>query len=272
MKSGFTIELLEAVAKQKGWTLDFVNVENVAAQLKAVTEGRVDAAATQINDLRRMIKYQGTGFEQRWSDGQYPFIMNWDNGLVYYPRAERVAPSMHRIDQALTNNVISSACSSVKIDWTWKNGTGYARYWVGASPFETAVWIRTDLEQPWFGMVDEQRGVLPYDTFDRWTGADTIFTGNPPNIEQYDSAIAPGKEPLVTYNALFGFNQDRPLVDNPDDANYGRPADYLAYTPWPSAIRVTLTLHDSKTTLEGGRELQFIIDLPRRATEFYQKR
>ncbi len=49
VKSGFTIELLEAVAKQKGWTLDFVNVENVAAQLKAVTEGRVDAAATAIS-------------------------------------------------------------------------------------------------------------------------------------------------------------------------------------------------------------------------------
>lgn len=49
IKSGFTIELLEAVAKRESWTLDFVSVDNVAAQLKAVAEGRVDAAATAIS-------------------------------------------------------------------------------------------------------------------------------------------------------------------------------------------------------------------------------
>ena len=44
IKSGFTIEILEAVAKREAWTLDYVSVDNVAAQLKAVTDGRVDAA------------------------------------------------------------------------------------------------------------------------------------------------------------------------------------------------------------------------------------
>lgn len=49
IKSGFTIELLEAVAQRENWTLDYVSVDNVAAQLQAVTEGRVDAAATAIS-------------------------------------------------------------------------------------------------------------------------------------------------------------------------------------------------------------------------------
>ena len=49
IKSGFTIELLEAVAKREAWTLEYVSVENVAAQLAAVAEERVDAAATAIS-------------------------------------------------------------------------------------------------------------------------------------------------------------------------------------------------------------------------------
>lgn len=49
IKSGFTIELLEAVAQRLNWTLDYVSVDNVAQQLQAVSERRVDAAATAIS-------------------------------------------------------------------------------------------------------------------------------------------------------------------------------------------------------------------------------
>lgn len=49
IKSGFTIDLLEAIAKREDWTLSYVDVANVAEQLKAVSDRRVDAAATAIS-------------------------------------------------------------------------------------------------------------------------------------------------------------------------------------------------------------------------------
>ncbi len=49
IKSGFTIELLEAVAKRENWTLAYLSVDNVEQQLAAVREERVDAAAAAIS-------------------------------------------------------------------------------------------------------------------------------------------------------------------------------------------------------------------------------
>ncbi len=49
IKTGFTVELMEAVAEQEGWALEYVTVPNVTAQLKAVADGEVDAAATAIS-------------------------------------------------------------------------------------------------------------------------------------------------------------------------------------------------------------------------------
>ena len=49
IKSGFTIELLQAVAERENVTLEYVDVANVTEQLQAVAEGRVDAAATAIS-------------------------------------------------------------------------------------------------------------------------------------------------------------------------------------------------------------------------------
>lgn len=49
IKSGFTIELLEAVAKRENWTLAYLSVDNVNQQLEAVRDNRVDAAATAIS-------------------------------------------------------------------------------------------------------------------------------------------------------------------------------------------------------------------------------
>ena len=48
VKTGFTIDILEEIAKHADWTLDYVSVGNVAEQLKAVADGRTDAAATAI--------------------------------------------------------------------------------------------------------------------------------------------------------------------------------------------------------------------------------
>lgn len=49
IKSGFTIELLEAIAARDNWSLSYLDVQNVDQQLTAVAERRVDAAATAIS-------------------------------------------------------------------------------------------------------------------------------------------------------------------------------------------------------------------------------
>ena len=36
------------------------------------------------------------------------------------------------------------------------------------------------------------------------------------------------------------------------------------YTPLPSALRITMRLHDPLGRIEGGREFQFIVNLPQR--------
>jgi hypothetical protein len=36
------------------------------------------------------------------------------------------------------------------------------------------------------------------------------------------------------------------------------------YTPLPSALRITLRLHDPLGRIEGGRDFQFIVELPKR--------
>lgn len=66
-----------------------------------------------------------------------------------------------------------------------------------------------------------------------------------------------------------GYDPDAPY-DNPiGNANVGTggwPIYSPSYTPWPSAIRVTMTLHDAGRQLEGGRQYQFTVPLPRRQT------
>ena len=66
---------------------------------------------------------------------------------------------------------------------------------------------------------------------------------------------------IAIYEAIFGYNQATPL--NPD----GNPDQLMGFTPWPSAVRITLTLHDARGTLEAGREVQFVVRLPERPVD-----
>jgi len=48
-KSGFTIDVLEGIAKRVGWKLNYLDFPTVSEQLKAVAEGRADAAAAAVS-------------------------------------------------------------------------------------------------------------------------------------------------------------------------------------------------------------------------------
>ncbi|MBT8485905.1 MAG: hypothetical protein KJO43_10020, partial [Phycisphaerae bacterium] len=219
-----------------------------------VRDGRVDAAAMGMDDVRRLIEYAvpPDPTPLSWRGGalghvkdQYSHIAKQ---MMYYPRAERTAPSMNRVDQALTSHVLSSACSEVRIEWTYANG-------VGATAGFNGVFMDPAEPQVWFGPEDPARGVVPYGAFaSGGNGAETIFT----------AAIEGPGNPLLgadVYDAFFGFNQQEPLDGN------GQPDLSVGYTPWPTAIRITLTLHDPRTTLEGGRAVQFVIHLPQRGVK-----
>jgi hypothetical protein len=70
--------------------------------------------------------------------------------------------------------------------------------------------------------------------------------------------------PVYAYQAAFGFNGDRPFttVERKTSDGTVRPRQLNPdYTPWPTALRFTYTLHDPKLTMETGRTYQVIVDL-----------
>ena len=67
------------------------------------------------------------------------------------------------------------------------------------------------------------------------------------------------------YTAIFGFNGDRAFSTverRTADGTVRKRQMNPDYTPWPTALRFTFTLHDPKLTMPSGRTYQFIVDLP----------
>jgi hypothetical protein len=287
----------------------------------AVRKGRVDACSQLMNEVRTYIALSnpavgtpipwvrtGVGLSQR----------NRITQAMYYPRAERRAPGMNRVDQALTNNTLGVGVSSFRIDWTYESGVGAVYDSSGqivlADPngvpasgdefYFDGVIAQTGYEHPWFGLYDPPASVYNYgDVNASFRSLDPsnipIFspatTIDPANIEMSltgtlptwpDSPIPPVNPGYRDYWAVFGYNQTMPFHDlsvDPDGAGtqftggpirsyapgIGREptsanSNQIGYTPWPSAIRVTMVLNDPDGKLEGGRELQFVIRLPQR--------
>lgn len=57
VRSGFTIDLLDQIAKRTGWTLEYVEGGSVQGLLNAVSQGRADMAATNISITADREKY-----------------------------------------------------------------------------------------------------------------------------------------------------------------------------------------------------------------------
>lgn len=204
-------------------------------------DGRVDAAATQLDDIRRRILFDPLGNSRPWfgANDQRSIIRS----AIYYPRGERVAPSMHRVDQALTNGVISSACSSFRVDWTYEDGAG-----------EGAIAVPSPFEHPWFGLRDDTAGVKPL----IWWLDDAV---NPDDTKLIQIDPASPFDPTTSTNTVEWPMTGLPAGVTGYEAFFGFDHDL---TPWPSAVRITMTLHDPETTLENGRVVQFVIRLPER--------
>jgi prepilin-type N-terminal cleavage/methylation domain-containing protein len=345
---------------------------------RELRNGRVAGAASTPSEIRRWIRTNPIEFGlpeffRPWTDFDNDYIgIGGDQRTliareaIYYPRGERRAPSMIRVDQALTNHIIGTAVSDIVIEWTWDDGTGdlhdeqgnlllyqfdnvAGEYLIRSEkelrgpvvfneesawwPFgfytnwydpNTSTLYSYQPEQPWFGLNERwfcdtdpcppDRGVgfysdapfndsgyqnsyqfranyKPADTIfpnlstivfpqsgtyndDQWStiewwGNATAFANRHPNSEL--ARWADYGDRVLIYEATFGYNHDTPVretVGGMNDLNGNTISQmidpYLGYTPWPSAIRVTMTLHDPQGRMESGRQVQFVIELPRR--------
>jgi prepilin-type N-terminal cleavage/methylation domain-containing protein len=233
----------------------------------AIRNGRVDAAAGGLNDIRVAVRgAAGGGPSDPWLDQRSAIA-----GLLFYPRAQRVAPGAHRVDQALTSQVLAGACSSLVIDWTWSDGVGEAvnaagRRFRGFS-------AGADGPHPWFGLdpvgpPGRGRGVQ---TLTRYVAGQEQGvrprTIRPGDVEQFGDALtteagrAIKEMGAVVYEAVFGLNHHAPLDPVTGAPWPGGPDAGTTYTPWPSALRITMTLHDAAGKLGAGRQVQFVVFL-----------
>ncbi|MHC4615110.1 MAG: PulJ/GspJ family protein, partial [Planctomycetota bacterium] len=161
-----------------------------------VLGGRVDAAESELNDIRLdVLDADSDGSLNDSWHAQRSAIA----GYLFYPRAERIAPGTHRVDQALTNHVIGGACGSFIVDWTYERGVGEATNAAGErfrGFWDPPSFPYVDREQPWFGLDEAgdsvSRGVQSYD--DYWNALDPAQASQtilPDNIEPTGSLSTP---------------------------------------------------------------------------------
>lgn len=149
-----------------------------------ITSGRVDIAGSNIDDIRRTARMGANGALLPWINGaenQWVRIRNMTFGPAVsgngnadlagvwgWPRSEKSAPSMGRIDEILSASVLAGNCSSIEIDWSWNEGAGRVDApggWVDTAlnSTTTAVALPGVSFDPgagtvWFGMPD---GIMP---------------------------------------------------------------------------------------------------------------
>lgn len=229
----------------------------------------VDGAASLLNDIRRDIT----------QNDSRPWNQQWGRMLasVITPRAERGVVTSLRTDHAASTSTLGSAVSDFIVEWTYGDDTGFVVNPLTTGPaFYGGVNLDGDTDgvnsgpQPWFGMPDSAtptnpaRGVRTLASQADWT-VDSNGPIFPAQFEFLDTSNAQ----VRVYSATFGFNHSRPLHDLPGAAGFGEPWDTSVsgvqpYTPWPTALRITMRLHDVGTNLPNGRVVQFVVNLPQR--------
>jgi len=229
-----------------------------------VVSSRIDVAASNLNDIRRILKPQpgtSTPWRTRIINGFFG-PLNGAGQLAGYVRSEKVSPSMNRQDVMLTTPTLATNCSSFMVDWTWGPSVD------GYVPLSTVPTL-------WFGFPDwaftvdppEPRGVMTLSEGLNETPPLTIPPLVPSVIEGNPTVLSPNvgaANSIRIYTAVFGFNKDKNHFHTLADpiTNQVR----TDYTPWPTALRITMQLHDPEKRIEQGRTVQMIIELPRRPT------
>ena len=250
-----------------GWDYNGATMPNATNSIDdpAIFSSRVDVAASQVNKIKRAITMAdpddptaNPALRADWpTQRSRVFGANtFDLGMLKFPRAEREAPGMNRIDQMLVAPMLAGNCSSFTVDWTYEEGVGRFLDDQGGiyiNPTNNVAYPGIVLDRreptPWFGIPDAARDVtlLEASSVDFPPISDPNSGVN--DIESFGE-VWPGSG-VYRYQAFFGWNRTRAIWNFND------------YTPWPTALRITMRLHDSNVTMPKGREYQFVIDLPK---------
>ncbi len=240
------------------------NLETVIADANLIPNSniinsRVDVAATNLNDIRKILAPVGsTTWRQRIVNGFFGPFAGYGQ-LAGYVRSEKVSPSMNRQDVMLTTPTLATNCSGFMVDWTWgPRIPGVVTYplvptkWYGFSDFQ--------------GLTEEARGVRTLtEDLDLPAGSlvPSVIEGANGTPIPYLCPLGPSG-PIKIYTAVFGFNGDKQLFQTMSMQVNGT-ADFRDdYTPWPTALRITMQLHDPEKRIEQGKALQLIVELPKR--------
>ena len=254
----------------------------------SVITGRVDSSSMEIDDMRRGISEFADFFDGGDVDGAPDNRQqHWNAASAYlqryglfYPHAERATSNMGRFSLPPTRHVISGACSDVRIEWTWPSGAGQIDLDGDGQPDDAdddgfldpfEVGFRHSGRTPWFPFMNPagefgglalQQYTTP-DNEDSWFwNWEPEFADTLPLVGNVERFPDPGSQNFsgatAIYESTFGFNRTEVAEGVPGDYDYVGDA-----TPWPSAIRVSIRVHDRAGRLTGGRQAQFVIDLPK---------
>ena len=251
---------------------------------EGVSNGRVDISSSEFDDIRRdaCVSWRELGLETESPNLPSPLVRKdeiVDAMFFGYPRGEREVPSMLNMDQMLRNNVLAGNLSDFRIEWTWSDGVG-RDLTVSDSDFPGGLpgVVVNGNQQPWFGLGNVAVGsdVIGEPVFSAVNDSNN-------NIEVFPGSVAG----VLRYGAVFGYNRDRAFLRGGDDRPIALPGDngsdslvfadtmgssgedagdqqfVNTYTPWPSAVRITMRLHDPGNVIAGGRVFQFIVPLPK---------
>ena len=260
-----------------------------------IASGRVDIASSELDDIQRQVGIpwnELNGLQTESDNILSPLVRNTellDAIFSAYPRAERIAPSMSNIDQMLSNNVLSGSVSDFQVDWIWEDGLGRDLdakddFFTGGLPGVPADAVVGE----WYGL-DFSADSAPYLSLPEncqpvWSALNEGPGDYPNNIERYGAALE-APDGVRRYGAVFGLNRDRGFLRGSDDRplltrdggfnalqfydtmgtnNTGNIPRYVnTYSPWPTAIRITMRLHDANDVIRGGRLFQFVVPLPK---------
>ena len=212
--------------------------------------------------------------------------------LFYWPRVEPYPPTAVRYDQALMMSAIAEGCVSFQVEWTYDEGVGEAtdanHVWYSGYQFDdltVSPWWGSAYTYSIGGQSDEYNigfnrlTDFTYDAINGVTNDVVPVSINPSLIEPvFNNTDTAGAVLVPTiygagtrtneYWAIFGYNGSDPFMEN--DLEFlngiggvgGDPT--WRYTPWPSALRITVHLLDRNNRLGAGWTYQFVVDLPER--------
>jgi len=246
--------------------------------------------STRLRMLQTLSPWAIRATQQNPADASNPVT----NHFVGYPRVEKAAIGPSRSEQMLAAPVLAANCSNFKIEWTWDDGVGRSLSLNSGAALngdeQIGMYVRPGVARPWFGLDDGLPGsnvapassarIFPivnnFDTTNNpadWGGLGRPLANADNAADHVYCAVEGPRNPATgnviwttsttqdsrrVYQAVFGLNQDDPGATSPSEAYRG------PYTPLPSALRITLRLHDTLGRIEGGREYQFIVELPKR--------